>query len=74
MFIFTKFVLVLIMHDAFSQQHEYLTEERMNLMETKLMTEISNIKDEMEKLEERLISKWIITVVKNDSINQVHAV
>ena len=74
MFIFTKFVLVLITHNVFSQQHDYLTEKRMNLMKTELVTEINNIKDEMAMLEERLISKFILTMEKQDTTNQVNIV
>ena len=72
MFIFTKFVLVLITHNAFSQQHDFLTEKRMNLMKTELVTEINNIKDEMAMLEEKLISKFILTMGKQNTVNQVN--
>ena len=74
MFIFTKFVLVLMMHNAFSQQYDHLTEEWINLMKTELVTEINNIKDEMAMLEERLISKFILTMENQDTTNQVNIV
>ena len=62
-------VLLVTRHVAVSQKHDNLVvEERINQLEAKIMT---NIKQEMTQLEERLISKLSPTLEKQETKNQV---
>ena len=73
MYLLANFVMVLLAtcHVAVSQKLDNLVvEERINQLETKIMT---NIKQEMAQLEERLISK-ISPLEKQETKNQVNII
>ena len=72
MFIFTNWVLVLLMHNVFCHEYDHLIKEQMNRLEIKLVTQMYDIKNEMAWLKETLTSKFNPTIDKKDPTYQVN--